>query len=294
MTSIRDSVEIKARCAPYGIAVAQVKPFADGLCGRSFHITDRRGREFVLKELVGRSVGAAHSLLRTLDHLASQGVKAPRPLALPSGERLLESLEWPSFLAPYLPGRTLDRLEALPVEQMAVAMAAIHETRPPPHLHLRSRRIPSDWRNTLQGLDCTDLRVALEQAEAAASVLDEPDDGFRLIHGDPFPDNLLQTCSGAITALDWDEASIDNPLLDLAIAAVGIMTRCGGGIHEVARLFAAYGARRGRKVDRRKIDRLIAYATGLLAYVRFVRYNSLVSDTGRRHIYRDLLCLTAN
>ncbi|QAY77512.1 phosphotransferase [Sphingosinicella sp. BN140058] len=264
--------EVEVACAALGLSPRRIVPFVDGRSNRAFHVTDRIEGDFSLIQLVGHCRDRAGSLRLTLDHLAAHDLPSHRPIAL------CEKGSWPWLLARFLPGESLARARQLPIEKIAALLARIHALAVPTHLAERRRRIERDWRHLVRAEQSPDLFDALARAEALRI-----NDDRVLIHGDLFPDNLL--ADGALVPIDWEHAAVDHPLLDVAIAGLGILTHPSGDRRQVDQLFEVYRRISGRSVDLVAITSWIDYAAALLALHRYARARKGL----RAGAYQDLL-----
>ncbi|MGR7002442.1 phosphotransferase family protein [Yinghuangia aomiensis] len=74
----------------------------------------------------------------------------------------------------------------------------------------------------LAGLEaCTDREF--RDWVSGTAVLPPPHTGADVVcHGDLFMDNLVERPDGSLAVIDWETASIDDPVFDLGMAAVGL------------------------------------------------------------------------
>lgn len=196
------------------------------------------GQAWVLRRPpLGHVLATAHDMAReyrVMSALKGTGVPVPATYALCRDAEvigapfyLMERVEgtayrWASQLEPLGPGRTrqisedlIDILAALhAVDPASVGLADFG--RPDGFL---ARQV-SRWKKQLDASYCRDLPAASElHALLAASVPGQSPDG--IVHGDYRLDNVLTADDGQLVAvLDWEMATLGDPLTDLALMSI--------------------------------------------------------------------------
>lgn len=177
----------------------------------------------------GRSANRPHPAAvveqeyRILDAVHSLGLAAPAPLILDLGE----IAPWPCFVMEWIDGAPQyappDRLDF--ARQAAEHLATIHNadlTRVEPSFLPLSRpacaeilRKPPVLMN--DSLDEGMIRKALQAAPVRLR-----NTGV-LLHGDFWPGNLLWQGGRLAAVVDWEDASLGDPLIDLAISRLDLL-----------------------------------------------------------------------
>ncbi|MEV0184575.1 phosphotransferase [Streptomyces sp. NPDC050625] len=215
--------------------------------------------------LDAHSADTACRLVRLSDWLISEGVATPAILVRTDGGRVGNHARRPVIATDFVGGR-----HPVPSNRHAyatgAALAQIHRLDPPRDLCLPSRRLPADWRGTYDVAGGAQLRELLEEAEAAFAALPARKRSF--IHGDLFPDNMLEDKDGVIHLLDWETAAFDWPALDLGFAAIGLAGSRQLAPRMTDALLTGYSSASGRVTD----DELLTaahYACAVLMFHRF-------------------------
>jgi aminoglycoside phosphotransferase (APT) family kinase protein len=181
-------------------------------------------RRFVIRQhrhdfLPSSETTAAEREFRLLEGLHGQGLAVPRPIhldlsgqILPGPYQVLSYVEGEMDLAP--------RNEEAYLLQLADHLAAIHRIDP---LRLNTislpRRAPTcpelsaDRSSQASALDSTRFREALQTAGPPPQT-----NPLALLHGDYWPGNTLWRDGRLVTVIDWEDAEVGDPLVDLAKA----------------------------------------------------------------------------
>ena len=172
---------------------------------------------------------AAAREFSVLQAVRGVGIPAPVPLLLDETGAILPF--------PYLVVKFVDgEVEHSPtdaqafVTQTAAELARVHRvdaTRP----EVRSLPSRSDWLAGARAEKPADVDEALGRAASAALLrgawpLPHPNPPA-LLHGDPWPGNMLWHEGRLVAMIDWEEAHIGDPLEDLAIARFDILCMLG-------------------------------------------------------------------
>jgi len=193
------------------------------------------------RSVVLREHGATHDgnelavEFATLQALHSAGLAVPEPLACDGSRRLLEH---PWLLMSFvegsadIPGHDVDNR----VDAMADHMIGLHETSfsSLPPLPMTVDPLPNllEWMG--DGSEWQALRESLQGFGPAAYTGDPV-----LLHGDFWPGNIIWSDSGTICAvLDWEDASLGDPLFD--VACTGLELRYIYGKDGMERFCSAY------------------------------------------------------
>lgn len=165
-----------------------------------------------------------------LQVLHAGGIAVPKPRHLCSGEAfaapcvVLEYVEGRTELAP----RDLDGY----LVRIAVQLAEIHafDTDRVPFLRRTEASTIGVEPSSLQGTAGAVLRRMRPPAQVNRSVL---------LHGDFWPGNILWRDGSLVAVIDWEDASIGDPLLDLSVSRLEILWAFGAdAMHRFTDLYA--------------------------------------------------------
>jgi aminoglycoside phosphotransferase (APT) family kinase protein len=210
---------------------------AGGKSNLTYEVSDGEQSLVLRRPPLGHVLATAHDMAReyrVMSALQGTGVPVPRTYALCQDAEvigapfyLMERVEgtayrWASQLEPLGPERArkissdlIDILAALhAVEPASVGLADFG--RPEGFL---ARQV-SRWKKQLDASYCRDLPAAAElHAALAASVPEQSPDG--IVHGDYRLDNVLTATDDRLVAvLDWEMATLGDPLTDLALMSI--------------------------------------------------------------------------
>ena len=116
-----------------------------------------------------------------------------------------------------------------------------------------------------------------------------------LIHGDLFDDNVIVRDDGGLSVLDWETLSLDDPLLDLGMAAVGL-AQDEAGLLDTDRLHTLLGGyEKQRPVPGSEGALLpleIEHAALIIAFHRYYRHNVRFPNPERATYHRAMVRFT--
>ncbi|HUN31784.1 MAG TPA: phosphotransferase family protein [Trebonia sp.] len=210
---------------------------AGGKSNLTYAVSDGERSWVLRRPPLGHVLATAHDMAReyrVMSALQGTGVPVPATYALCQDAEvigapfyLMELVEgtayrWASQLEPLGPERTRKISE-----ELIDILAALHAVDPAdvgladfgrPHGFL-ARQV-SRWRKQLDASYCRDLPAATElHALLAARVPEQTPDG--IVHGDYRLDNVLTADDDQLVAvLDWEMATLGDPLTDLALMSV--------------------------------------------------------------------------
>ncbi|MXX20047.1 MAG: phosphotransferase [Dehalococcoidia bacterium] len=196
--------DLQKALEPWG--AAEVEAEVSGLRNRVWRIR-LRGERCVARQndRAGEALDWELDLLRALH---DEGFSVPLPIATASGERRVGGLVVLSFIEGREPEGKRD------AELVGDELRRLHS-----HLPARPQRPGFRACHELIATDRGgDVDISLLPAEAAAlcrsAWRDLPEREPTVIHGDPSPTNI-RIDGDRVGLLDWDEARVDSPLLDL-------------------------------------------------------------------------------
>jgi aminoglycoside phosphotransferase (APT) family kinase protein len=175
-----------------------------------------------------RNLNVARDEYRLLHLLRSAGVPVPTPFFLDTSGEIFPR---PYLVVEYVEGSVDAAPSNVPdlVAQMATQLAAIHaldaETHDLSFLPGGEER-PGDllkaWPAGLDWLDEGRIRAALESAPTLS-----PRNKPVLLHGDFWPGNILWRDGRLAAVVDWEDAAVGDPLIDLANSRLELLWALG-------------------------------------------------------------------
>jgi len=283
--------DVQRLCRVYGLTVQRVETFDGGMANSSYLVSCLEGPH-VLTVLDNHSPDSARALARLLHHLGDEGVSTPSPLATSDGALIVDHEGRPVIVKPYVAGTCFDVLPEQLLPVTGAALAAIHALSVDgiPDVPLYGRRLPADARRRCDAFTDRDFAAWLISSWESVDHITSRDVKAVLVHGDLFADNIVVGDDRELVILDWETASLDDPLIDLGMAIVGLC-RIGGQFHpDRARLLTkGYTASApGREVGSADLLDAAVYAALVIAYHRYVRHHVTHPDPANQHLYREI------
>lgn len=191
-------------------------------------------RQHTSRDMKGHGSEIASKEFRLLERLYAKGFEVPRPLAVnngPTEDGPWITMEWidgdvaqgsedpgPSLSA--MAG-FLSRLHTAPLDDFAeVELAAIEDP-----ASVLASYLPDD-------------ELGRSLVQLIGEGLERRPNGAVLLHGDYWPGNVLFCADRLAAVIDWEDAKIGDPLVDLACARVEIS--CAFGVEAADRFTAEY------------------------------------------------------
>ncbi|MFF7333646.1 phosphotransferase [Streptomyces sp. NPDC008150] len=294
--------DVRRICHGYGLEADRLEPIDGGMANSSYVVAAGQQR-YVLTVLDNHTFASAKSLSQLLCQLGERDL-SPIPLTatVPGsgrstgtgmGSSMVTSHRGrPVLLKPYVEGACWDTLSAGLLSRTGAAMAAVHSL-PPDSLDVphQGRRLTAEARRRCR--DFTDREFAswlLDEWDRVTSFT-EREVKATLVHGDLFPDNIVVTADDEVVFLDWETASLDDPLIDLGMAVVGLCRNEDGVFSPemVRSLVAGYtGAAPSADVDSAALRDASVYAAIVIAYHRYVRHHITHPSPAKQDLYREV------
>lgn len=274
----------------YGLHELELRPLKGGMANSSFLAKATRGT-FVLTVLDNHDHAGATRLARLTSVLFEQGVPTSRVEPALTGEQITDMHGRPVLLKHWLPGRTLAALPANLLSAAGQLLARLHGT-PTAGLGLPvgTRRLPPELYRVIEIFPDRDfarwLTVRLDGIPGPAA----GDSSHGFVHGDFHADNIVVRPEGSLAVLDWETATIDDPLLDVGMALVGHARWEGRLSPRRAREFVL-GYRRARNLtdaDLRRLPSAVEHAALIVAFHRYHRHNIRFPDPGKAQLFREM------
>jgi homoserine kinase type II len=279
----------------YGLPEPRLISLAGGAVNSSFRLSSPAG-EFVLTVLDGQDGPGAARLAAHMRDVFRQGIPAPEVIPSLDGALVIMLDGRPAILKRWIEGTVYDPLPHLHLPAAGRLLARVHAL--PVHsagllaVPAGTRRLAARHEAELARFPDRELaRWLLDRLARVRDPQRRPRSIPTVIHGDFFPDNLIVHDDGNLSALDWENISRDDPLLDLGIAIVGL-AQDGGGLLAPARMNSLLaGYEQSRPLDEASLSALpssIIEAALILAYHRYRLFNITFPDPERSTMHTEL------
>ncbi len=290
-----DQIDVPVLAGRYGIEQPKLTGLAGGAANSSFRVSSPSG-EFVLTVLDNHDPRSAQRLAVHTQALFRLGIPTTEVVAARDGSLTVPLGASTAILKRWVAGDVIDPLPLALLPDAGRALARLHLLDPassgleevpvgarrlsPAHLERIVQfedRDFADWLTT--GLD----RVRAAEGEARRQ--------YRIVHGDLFADNIVVSEDSRLTILDWETVSLDDPLLDLGMAAVGLAQE--NNMLVPARVRALVGGYRSvvplTDQDAATLPVEIRHAALIIAFHRYFRHNIRFPDPDKRTTHRALM-----
>jgi homoserine kinase type II len=193
----------------------------------------------------------------------------------------------------FVPGTCHRVLPATYLRSAGTALAEVHALKPPPELAYLSgetRELPADAEDKARAFEDRSFSEWILRTHAEVRSVTALGGEPTLVHGDFFPDNLVVTPQDELVILDWETACVDQALLDLGMALVGMSRVDGRFVPRRARMLVD-GYTATRALSSTEIDNLpnaTVYASLVIAYHRYLRHHVSHPDPSKHHLYLEI------
>jgi homoserine kinase type II len=287
-----DQINLPAVAERYALSNPSLAPLSGGAANSSFRLNADQG-EYVLTALDNHDERTATALARHTQALHRLGLPTSKiipatdsSLVTPVDDRLVVLKEWIS-------GSIEQPLSTALLSEAGEFLAMLHALPPQAEgledVPVAARRLSAEHLAAIPGF--TDQKFAawltdrLERIrEAEADTRREP----RLVHGDLFDDNIVVRDDGHLSVLDWETISLDDPLLDLGMAAVGLAQDEAGLLsrERLDALLCGYEKTRPlTRAERTALPLEIEHAALIIGFHRYYRHNVRFPNTERATYY---------
>ena len=290
-----DALDLPALARRYGLHEPTAEALAGGATNSSFRLTvPGEDRGYVLTALDDHDEAGARRLARIIRTAARLGLPTDRVVAGLDGDDVTMLGDRPYLLKELIPGRVRDPLPAELLPAAGELLARLH-TLPPEELNLpvAARRLSAAHLAVAAGFADREFTAWMESRLAVVG-RHEADRRWTpcAIHGDLFADNLIVRPDGGLSVIDWETASLDDPLLDLGMTAVGLCQDTAGRLsaERLGRLLDGYCRLRPLPPqDRADLPVQIVHASVIIAFHRYHRHNVRFPDAERATHYRRMI-----
>ncbi|MGC9379748.1 phosphotransferase [Streptomyces sp. MH13] len=294
-----DQIDLTAVAGRYGLTGVSITPLSGGAANSSFRLGSEQG-EYVLTSLDNHDEESATTLaghtqaLHRLGMPTSEVVPATDgSVIVPIGDRFLVLKKW-------IAGSVQQPLPLALLTEAGDLLARLHTLAPDAEglgdVPVGARRLSPEHLAAITAFADQDFAQWL--ASRLGRVHDAEADNLRapcLIHGDLFDDNLIVRDDGGLSVLDWETVSVDDPLLDLGMAAVGL-AQDEVGLLDTDRLHALLdGYEKSRPLtaaERAILPLEIEHAALIIAFHRYHRHNVRFPNPERATYHRAMVRFT--
>jgi homoserine kinase type II len=134
------------------------------------------------------------------------------------------------------------------------------------------------------------VRARLERVDRYFPPVDDPRRGrWSAIHGDFSATNVVVGPEREISVIDWETATIDDPMLDCGMSGLSMFVSDGRVDHDRLHLFVDGYEKSGRTVDHEMLMAGVEYAAVIVAFHRYRRHNIRFPNAARKDYYRQMV-----
>lgn len=200
----------------YGFEPSSLRRLVGGAANSSFHVNCTNGGELVVTLVDNHESVDVKELTLLIACLEHHEIPVDGVVPTMEGELFTFRGSTPVIVRPFVSGSWPEASDLESVRKVGRLLWSIHAIPAPPTLRRGGRLVPIDWSDLLGADAPVDLVSVLRKGEQIKSAESWERLEPVLCHGDLFPDNLLQREDGSLVALDWETASVDPAVLDLA------------------------------------------------------------------------------
>lgn len=287
-----DDIDLAAVTARYGIHDPDLEPLTGGMANSSFKLRSGSG-EFVLTVLDNQDLTGARELAERTQALFQRGV--PTTEVIPDVDGCTVSVidSRPVILKRWIHGEVHDPLPDDLLSPAGRLLARLHGVPTDvPGLPVRTRRLSTKLEAEIDHFPDRGFAQWLTQRfQHVHAREDEMERSSVVIHGDLFADNLLVSPERELFVIDWETASLDDPLLDVGMAIVGLARIDGTLIpHRAQKLVDGYSDIRPLRAEElATVVTETEHAGLIIAFHRYYRHNVRFPDAQKAHIHQELV-----
>ncbi|MGW5114399.1 phosphotransferase [Streptomyces noursei] len=279
----------------YGLDQPRLAPLAGGAANSSFHLTSGSG-EFVLTILDNHDQASAERLAAHTTALFDLGMPTTEVVPTQNGSLIADVAGRPVILKRWIAGGVEAPLPIHLLPDAGRILATLHtlaaDAAGLADLPAGTRRLSPAQQATIAEFSDTDFATWLTERLERIHTLEATHHRAQVIaHGDLFDDNLIVRPDGGLVVLDWETVSLDDPLLDLGMAAVGLAREDGLLVPERLRaLVAGYVEIAPLSEDElTALTAEIEHAALIIAFHRYYRHNVRFPDPAKSTIHTEMI-----
>ena len=290
-----DQIDLSVVARHYALDQPRLVPLAGGAANSSFRLTSASG-EYVLTVLDNHDLLSAKRLAAHTQAVFRLGVPTTEVVPASDGSLITQLDGRPMILKKWIEGEVKQPLPIPLLPEAGRILAQLHALSPESpglgDLPVGTRRLSSDHLAVIpQFADrefATWLTARLDRIRTAEADSERP---RAVVHGDLFDDNVIVRQDGQLAILDWETISLDDPLLDLGMAAVGLAQEDGLLVPE--RLDALVtGYREIAPLSEEDIAALpleIEHAALIIAFHRYYRHNIRFPNPAKSTLHTEMI-----
>ncbi|WP_069885933.1 phosphotransferase [Streptomyces luteocolor] len=290
-----EQVDLPTVADSYGLDDPRLAPLAGGAANSSFRLSTASG-EFVLTILDNHDTVSAESLAAHTQALFRLGVPTSAVVPATDGSLITHFDGRPVILKVWTEGRVEQPLPATLLPEAGRILAQLHALPPKSpgltDIPIGTRRLSADHEALIPELPDNEFAAWLTERFNRIHQAEATNRRSRAVtHGDLFDDNIIVRADGSLTVLDWETISLDDPLLDLGMAAVGLAREDGELVPErVKALVSGYEQIAPlSQEDMAALPAEITHAALIIAFHRYYRHNIRFPDPSKSTYHTEMI-----
>lgn len=274
-----EHIDLPGLSRAYGLSELTARPLEGGAANSSFHLSGPSG-EYTLTILDNHDMDSAQRLANHTQAMSRLGVPTTEVVAARDGSLIVTQEERSVMVKKWIEGEVQQPLPTPLLHQAGRVLAQLHalDTTTPglADVPVGTRRLSAAQLEVIAQFEdrgfASWLTERLRDVRGAEALQKQK---RTLAHGDLFADNVVVRPGGRLSILDWETLSIDDPMLDLGMAAVGLAE--ADGILDKDRLDALVTGYQGEsplpETDASVLPAEIEHAALIIAFHRYYRHN---------------------
>lgn len=290
-----DQVDLPAVAKHYGISRPSLTPLAGGAANSSFHLASDAG-DFVLTILDNHDLPSAQRLAAHTQALFRLGVPTTEVVPAADGALVMSLGSRPVILKRWIEGEVRELLPLGLLPEAGGILAQLHALAPESpgldDIPVGTRRLSESQTALIPQFDDKVFAAWLTERLERVRAAEEGNERRRTItHGDLFADNVIVRKDGRLSALDWETVSLDDPLLDLGMAALGLAQEDGALVQDRVRALVD-GYQQIAPLTQQDVAALpveIEHAALIIGFHRYYRHNVRFPNPSKRTFHTQMV-----
>ncbi|GAA2982650.1 phosphotransferase [Streptomyces fulvorobeus] len=290
-----EQIDLSAVADSYDLRDPGLAPLSGGAANSSFRLSTASA-EFVLTILDNHDTMSARSLAAHTQALFLLGIPTTEVVPAADGSLITHCHGRSVILKTWIEGQVLQPLPFTLLPEAGRILAQLHDLPTQSagltDIPVGTRRLSADQEALIPELPDRDFAAWLTDRLNLLRRVEATDRRPRTVtHGDLFDDNIIVRTDGRLTVLDWETISLDDPLLDLGMAAVGLaqvdselaperVQALVAGYEEIAPL---------SQKDEAALPGEIIHAALIIAFHRYYRHNIRFPDPSKSTYHREMM-----
>ncbi|MFG2496189.1 phosphotransferase [Streptomyces caniferus] len=283
-----DQIDLPAVSERYGLRDPHVEPLKGGAANSSFHVSSPSG-DFTLTILDNHDIVSARRLATYTQAVYRLGVPTTEVVPALDGALITTFDDGrPVILKRWIQGEVREPLPMPLLPEAGRILAQLHALEPESEglgdLPCGTRRLSAEQLDAIPQFADREFAVWLAaRLERVRSAEADSERSRKVAHGDLFADNVIVRDDGALSVLDWETVSLDDPLLDLGMAAVGLAAEDDVLVPKrLSALVTGYQALAPlSEADAAALPLEIEHAACIIAFHRYYRHNVRFPDPNK-------------